>query len=220
MVDLYNRIRGRKEVFFISDMYFPRQTVGEILRQCGIEIPEERILISCDYRKSKEDGSLWKYYADTIAEGRKALHIGDNEKTDGKFPGQYGIDSYVIWDTGRMLLESSVGAIASDVNTLYSSVAVGMINAKLLNSPFALQKTYGKIYFEKEQEVGFCLLWSMMYVFYNWLIRRTRENQEKKLAFFSRKGYLLTKIFQYYIESVGEKTARKLYIWKFPGGRF
>lgn len=207
MADLYNRILGKKEVFFISDMYFPRQIIGEILWQCGIEIPEERILVSCDYRKSKEDGSLWKYYADTIAEGRKALHIGDNEKTDGEFPGQYGIDSYLIWDAGRMLQESSVGAIASDVNTLYSSVAVGMINAKLLNSPFALQKTYGKIYFEKEQEAGFCLLGSMMYVFCNWLIRQTGENQEKKLAFFSREGYLLTKIFQYYVESVGEKNS-------------
>lgn len=213
MVKLYDTIKKEKEVFFISDMYFPRQILREMLLQCGIRIAEDRIIVSCDHKKSKEEGLLWQYYADTIVKGRKALHIGDNRKTDGEIPKRYGIDSYVIRSAAWLLQESSIANITSDVNTLYSSIVVGMINAKLLNCPFALQKTCGMIYFEEEREAGFCLLGSMMYIFCNWLFRQTKENHVRKLAFFSREGYLLTKLFKIYCELAGaEKIPEIVYM--------
>ncbi|MDE6567435.1 MAG: hypothetical protein K2K70_06860 [Lachnospiraceae bacterium] len=204
IVRLYDIIKKEKDIFFISDMYFPRQILEEILLQCGIRIAKERIIVSCDYKKDKEGGLLWRYYADNMVKGRKALHIGDNDKTDGEVPKRYGIDSYVIWSAARMLQKSSIRNITPDVNTLYSSLIVGMINSRILNSPFALQRTCGKIYFEKEKEAGFCLLGSVMHVFCNWLFRQTKESQIRKLAFFSREGYLLTKLFKYYFEVAGE----------------
>lgn len=209
MTGLYNTIKDSKEVYFISDMYLPGQILEEILLQCGIEIARERIIVSCDYKKAKEGGELWKYYADTVVKGRKALHIGDNRKTDGELPGRCGIDSYLIWSADQMLQESSVRDITSDVNTLYSSLVVGVISAKLLNSPFALQKTHGKIYFQNEQEAGFCLLGNLMYVFCNWLILQTRNSKVEKLAFFSREGYLLTRIFELYCELSDESDIPK-----------
>lgn len=210
MVRLYNSIKNTKEVYFISDMYLPKQILEEILLQCGIRIAKEKIIVSCDYKKAKEGGLLWKYYADTIVKGRKALHIGDNRKTDSELPERYGIDSYIIWSAAQMLQESSIRDIIADVNTLYSSLVVGMISVKLLNSPFALQKTYGKIYFNDECEAGFCLLGCLMYVFCNWLIQRTKNSRVGKLAFFSREGYLLTQIFKYYCEISEEKDTPKI----------
>lgn len=205
LVRLYNSIKETKEVYFISDMYFSRQILEEILLQCGIRIEKERIIVSCDYKKSKEGGLLWKYYADTIVKGRKALHIGDNKKIDGELPKQCSIDSYVIWSASQMLQESSIRDVASEVNTLYASMVVGMISARLFNSPFALQRTCGKIYFEEEREAGFCLLGSIIYVFCNWLFRQAKDSRVRKLAFFAREGYLLTKLFKYYYELAEDK---------------
>ncbi len=200
MVKIYNAIKNTKEVYFISDMYLSKQIMAEILLQCGIKIDIERILVSCDYKKDKEGGALWKCFADTIVKGRKALHIGDNKKTDGELPKQYGIDNYLIWSASQMLQESSIKDIISDINTLYSSIVVGMISSELLNSPFALHRTCGKVYFNDEQEAGFCLLGCLMYVFCNWLTQQVKNDPVEKLAFFSREGYLLTKLFSYYCE--------------------
>lgn len=205
MVRLYNSIKSAKEVYFISDMYLSKNILVDILGKCGIIIPRDKIIVSCDYKRSKEDGSLWKYYEENLIGGRKALHIGDNEKTDGELPKRYGIDSYVIWSADQILQESSIRDIASEVNTLYASIVVGMISARLLNSPFALQRTCGKIYFEEERAAGFCLLGNMMYVFCSWLFSQAKDSQIKKLAFFSREGYLLTKLFNFYCELAGEE---------------
>lgn len=198
MIELCNSIKKIKEVFLVSDMYFPRTFLKQILMECGIEISEDKILVSCDYKKSKEEGTLWEYYANEFVSGKKALHIGDNERLDGEIPTQYGIDSYLIWSANKIFQESSIGNVAHDINTLCASIFYGMLGSKLFNSPFALHKTCGKLLFNNEQEAGYCLLGSIVYVFCDWLVKRATDNNDKQLAFFAREGYLLTELFEYY----------------------
>lgn len=200
VVRLYNQIKMTKEVFFISDMYFTRDILKEVLGQCGISISIDSIIVSCDYKKSKEDGTLWKYYADNIVKGKKALHIGDNEKADGEMVNRYGIDSYIVWSANKILEESSIGNVTSYIKSTLSSILMATFGSKLFNSPFALQKTYGKIHFTNEKEAGYYLLGCVMYTFCGWLLNEIKENQVKKCAFFSREGYLLTRIFKSYCQ--------------------
>lgn len=200
IVRLYNEIKVKKEVFFISDMYFTSDILAVMLHQCGISISKDHIIVSCDYKKSKEDGALWRYYSDNIVRGKKALHIGDNENSDGESIKQYGIDSYIVWSADKILEESSIGDITSYINTPYSSILMAMFCSKLFNSPFALQKTYGKLYFTDEKELGYYLLGSMMHIFCDWLLKEIKANQIMKCAFFAREGYLLTKIFKRYCQ--------------------
>lgn len=205
IVQLYNEIKSTKEVFFISDMYFPSRVLKELLKECGIIISEGHMIISCEHKKSKEEGSLWKYYADTKVLGKRALHIGDNERADGELAKLYDIDSYIIWSADKMLQKSSVGEIVPYVGSLYTSAVTGMLCAKLFNSPFALQKTSGKIYFENEQDAGYCLIGGIAHVFCDWLLREVKDNQVKQCAFFAREGYLLTEIFRTYCQLKNEK---------------
>jgi len=200
VVRLYNEIKITKEVFFVSDMYFTRDILKELLGQCRISISIDHIIVSCDYKKSKEDGTLWKYYADNIVKGKKALHIGDNEKADGEMVNRYGIDSYIVWSANKILEGSSIGNVTSYINSTFSSILIATFGSKLFNSPFALQKTHGRIYFTNEKEAGYYLLGSVMYIFCEWLFNEIKKNQVKKCAFFAREGYLLTRIFKIYCQ--------------------
>lgn len=205
VIMLYNAIKDSKEVYFISDMYLTKNILAGILEKCGIIIPEDKIIVSCDYKRSKEDGSLWEYYAENLIGGRKALHIGDNEKTDGELPNRYGIDSYTIWSAEKMLQASSIANIVPDISKLYSSIYVGMLETKLLNSPFALHETKGKISFENELAAGYCLLGGLAFVFFRWLLKKAKEDRVKQLVFFAREGYFLTELFKDYCWLAGEK---------------
>lgn len=204
MVKLYNEIKKEKEVFFISDMYLPCKILGDMLKQCGIEISEDHIIVSCDYRKLKRDGTLWKYYKNNLVLGRKAFHIGDDEKADGELPKRYGIDSYIIWSADKMIQNSSIRNIISCINTLYASISIGLLCTKIFNSPFALHMTDGKITFYDERNAGYCLLGSIMHIFCDWILRQAKENDIKQYVFFAREGYLLTRIFNDYCQLNGE----------------
>lgn len=210
MVKLYNAVKEIKEVFLVSDMYLSSAVLEEILSECGIEIKRENILVSCELKKSKEDGALWEYYRDTVVKGRTSLHIGDNENADDEQPKQYGIDTYMIWSSNKMLEKSSIGNIAFEINTSYASFCMGAFNAKMLNSPFALQKTKGKLIFTKECDAGYCLLGSMVYSFCRWLLRRAKDHKVKQLVFLAREGYLLSKIFQYYCKLEKDEDAPQI----------
>jgi len=210
MVELCNTLKEAKEVFLISDMYFSNTVLEKILSECGVDIQRENILVSCDLKRSKEDGTLWEYYRDTKVKGRKAVHIGDNEKADGELPKQYGIDTYVVWSSNKILQGSSIGNIAPDINTPYTSFYVGILSEKMLNSPFALQRTNGKLVFTKEQDAGYCLLGSMVYIFCRWLLTQAKENKVRQLVFLAREGYLLSKLFRYYCQLTKEKDAPEI----------
>ena len=109
-----------------------------------------------------------------------------------------------------MLQKSSIRGVETNINTLYASFCAGSISAKMLNSPFSVCGTNGKITFTTEQEAGYCLLGSLSYVFCRWLLRLAKEKKVKQLAFLSREGYLLTKLFRYYCQIVKEKDAPEI----------
>lgn len=210
MAELYNAIKDTKEIFLISDMYLPCTVLEEILSGCGIMVHKGNILVSCDLKKTKEEGTLWEYYRNTVVKGRKAIHIGDNESADGELPKQYGIDTYIVWSSNKILQKSSIGDIAFDINTLYASFCTGIFGAKMLNSPFALQGTNGKSTFTKEQDAGYCLLGSVVYIFCRWLLKQAKENKVRQLVFLAREGYLLSKLFHYYCQLTKEKDAPQI----------
>ncbi len=206
MVELYNAVKKMKKVFLISDMYLSKNILFDILTQCGIDVSMEQIIVSCDYKKSKENGELWEYYSNILKqENIRGLHIGDNEKTDGKLPEQYGIDSFLVWSANRMLCESSLGGIAAKANTLFTSVYLGWMIANVFNSPFALQESLGKVSFKENVDVGYWLLGGSMYVFCEWLIKQAKGRKIKQLLFLAREGYLLIRLFEEYCKLTQER---------------
>ena len=103
-----------KEVYIISDMYLPVEIICRILKKCQLDFfPSEHIWVSCEKKKSKADGSLWKMYQDRVCKGKKALHIGDESRADVEAPRGYGIDTYYVMSAREMARRSSIANILS-----------------------------------------------------------------------------------------------------------
>lgn len=209
MVSLCKRAMENKQVFFVSDMYYSSEVLQEILEKVGILAEQKQIIVSCEQKKTKEDGTLWNYYKKNIVKNSKAIHIGDNENADVLNAQRYGITGYYILNPYEMLQKSSIKTIAPTIESIYSSMAMGLICAKIFNSPFALNKMRGKICFADEEEAGYCLLGSLLYSFMEWLIEKAKEDGIRELVFFAREGYLLIPIYNYLREVRKEKNLPK-----------
>ena len=187
-------ISSGKEVYLISDMYYTPQDIKIILIKCGLTvIDDEHIWISCDKRLDKISGSMWKKYAGTVGNEMKCLHIGDNKKGDIENSEQYGIESFYVMSGKDMLMNSSISELASYINTVSDSMCLGLVVAKLFNSPFELCKTKGKVSFNKTDVYGYCVYAPLLAKFLIWLYFNSRNDGIDKLLLFARDGYFLEK---------------------------
>ncbi len=197
MVDLCVETMKNKQVFLISDMYYSKEVLQELLQGIGLCIKQEQILVSCEQKKTKEDGSLWKYYKENVVCGRKAIHIGDSKKADIQNAQIYGIKAYHVRSPYEMLQSSLIKTILPTIESIYSSLTMGVICGRLFNSPFAMNPTQGKIRFKDEKEAGYCLLGSLIYSFMEWLSDKAIKDGIEQLVFFARDGYLMLPIYNY-----------------------
>lgn len=90
-------IESGKEVYLLSDMYYRKDDIKNILTKCGIAIlDDEHIWVSCERKNDKISGSMWTEYSECVRQNSKCLHIGDNVKSDLEHPQNYGIDTYYV----------------------------------------------------------------------------------------------------------------------------
>jgi len=107
IVDLLNyAYKLEKEVWLVSDMYLPCETIYEILQNLGIACALERILISCDCGEEKTTG-LFDILKARVGASRKILHIGDSLEADYTAPLAFGINDAIHIPSRLDLLENS-----------------------------------------------------------------------------------------------------------------
>lgn len=198
IVKLYEYcIESGKEVYLISDMYYTLQDIKQLLDKCGLSVIDDRhIWISCEKKKDKISGSLWNEYSSVVGENAKCIHIGDNKTGDIENPTKYGIDSYYVMSGKDMVMNSSISELASHVNTVSDSICLGLVTAKLFNSPFALCSNKGKLSFDNSEVYGYCVYGPLLGKFLIWLYSNSREDGIDKLLFFARDGYFLEKDYR------------------------
>lgn len=198
IADLYEYcIKCKKEVYLISDMYYTLQDIKCIIDKCGVTIPDdEHIWISCEKKSDKVSGLIWKEYSELVGKDIKCLHIGDNKTGDVENPAKYGIDSYYVMSAKDMLMNSSISKLASHVNTVSDSICLGLVIAKLFNSPFALCSTNGKVSYDDSEIYGYCVYGPLLEKFLIWLYYNSRKDGIDKLLFFARDGYFLEKDYK------------------------
>lgn len=190
-------IESGKEVYLISDMYYTLQDIKRLLDKCGLSVIDDRhIWISCEKKKDKISGSMWKKYMDMTGKARGHLHIGDNKISDIENAAKYGINSYYIMSGKDMLMNSSLSELAANVNTVSDSICLGLVIAKLFNSPFALCSTNGKVSFDDSEIYGYCVYGPLLEKFLIWLYYNSRKDGIDKLLFFARDGYFLEKDYK------------------------
>ena len=102
LFDVYKElVKMGKKVYAISDMYLSSEHINSLLKKSGFEIP---VLVSCEEKCSKKDGSLFKRFMEINSlSPDEIVHIGDNHESDGDGAKKAGIKSLVIEKHTSML---------------------------------------------------------------------------------------------------------------------
>ncbi len=134
-----------KKVIAVSDMYWPKEYIEEILCKCGYtEIKD--IYVSCDYGCSKKDGTLFKLLKEQEYQKQRIFHIGDNYNSDIVQAKKNGITAtqYIsVYERGKKYRHNEFGK-----QTLGQSIANAIINNEIHNgiSEMNQYEQFGYIY--------------------------------------------------------------------------
>lgn len=198
-------------LFFMSDMYLPKKFLVKLLREHGLTtIDENNVWISYDKSMSKKDGTLWELYKKNIVCGKKAVHIGDDLMADVINPHEFQIETFRVMSGYSMFEKSSMKEICPAICTQYQALVMGVICARLFNSPFSLCPTKGKVRINSRFDMGYCVLGPVILTFVLWLIKKTYN--KRNLYFFARDGYFLIEVYQHVVRELGISAPKGIYL--------
>lgn len=144
-----------KGVCLISDMYYTRVYLEQLLKKCGIS-GYDKLIISAEERAGKwPSGRLFEIAVERLnIMPTQLLHIGDNPGADIQMAQKIGIHTYHIWSSYEMIVQSKFQGILSKVQTTEDFVAIGIILAYILNDPFALSNDKGTLTLKSVYDVA------------------------------------------------------------------
>lgn len=195
----------KKEVYIVSDMYLPEEFYRKVLKQYDIVISTGHIWLSHVLDASKADGTIWRYFSARVVRGRRALHIGDNPRTDVEKATCCGIHTYLSPSSWDLLKASSLREVSDHICSIYSSVIAGCILKRLFRDPYILKNIDGKVLINNNVDMGYCVFGPIIFTFLMWLLQESRKDGIHQLVFMSRDGYFLKEDFEYLCELHNKK---------------
>lgn len=189
--DVLNRIKELielgNEVILISDMYMSEDIIRSILVDLDSIFSTIPIYVSCDYKKTKNTGSMYAYLHETLGiEYKDWHHTGDNSYSDFLVPQILGItcELYDRWMEYSWI--SELQGIC-DINTVDSQVIFGIVKSIYCGTDSDLTKlgkSFAGIIVEEYAE---------------WIIDRALQDNIEELYFIARDGYVIKKVIDFII---------------------
>lgn len=192
-------VQKGKRVYFISDMYLPKELLSDFLCSMGVEGYQD-LLVSCDYHQTKYT-KLYKIFMDKYP-ALSYLHIGDNIEADGFCAKAHGMDVYWIPSALELLQSSSYQEILKYANTLNERSMLGMLAAHVFCSPFAVFQPDGRPYIDQMQDVAYLYLAPLLTKLLIWLIEELESRMYDKVLFSSRDGFLIQTLYAFVKEEL------------------
>lgn len=181
-----------KPVYIVSDSYYDKNQIGQMLEKCGINFYTES-LISCEYGTGKTQ-NLFEKLKEKIA-GRSCLHIGDDTTADVEAALCHELDACRIY-SGADLLEA-VGYLGmwDHLRNLSDRIKAGIFTARLFNSPFWFENDERKIGIGKAFDLGYLLFAPMITDFVVWFWEQVQRHGLQNIWFCARDGYLIKMLY-------------------------
>ncbi len=180
LIEVYNRcIQNNKIVFIISDMYWPKEAIKQLLDKCGIK-HYRKLYLSSSEQKVKSDGSLFIHFLKK--EGIKAnqvIHIGDSKEGDYKQPRRLGINAIRI---PRYVKNVSNYSYVCN-KKIEKNYLENFINNTMLYNSDALY------------QFGYSQFGKLLYGYSRWIHEEIKKKGIKKLIFFARDGYIMKQAY-------------------------
>jgi len=195
MCDIFRSIvESGKAVYIISDSYYSKKQLAQILEKCGI-VGYTDILSSCDYKFSKAQG-LYQCLKSRES-SKRCLHIGDDIVADIENAGKWGFETYRVYSGVDLLEEVGNLGFAGYVNSLSDHLRIGMFVSAIFNSPFQFEKENKIIEINSAYEIGYLILAPMISDFMLWFWNCMMKNEFRNIWFSARDGYLIKKMYAY-----------------------
>lgn len=176
--------KSGKKVIVVSDMYFPKKYLQEILENCGFYGFDD-IYISCECEAGKWNGSIYPIVKKNYGESLKFIHIGDNYEHDIIHARENGWDALYFPNIHK---DSIINP-----HTYSSSICQGLINMKFFRSDIIPNAHYRFGYeYGGRLVVGFCL----------WLNQLAKEQSIDKFLFLSRDGDIVSQVYNKYFNVI------------------
>ena len=182
MQQVFTQLREHgKRIVITSDMYLSKAFLSELLQKNGYEGYEE-LYVSCEYEKSKADGSLYEVVKRAYPDTDSMIHVGDNPVSDVKNAKKHGFEVFYYQNVNRNALLYR----AYDMSAVVGGAYRGIVNNKLYNGPeqLSMEYEYGYIY-GGLFVLGYC----------NFIHTYARVHGIDKLLFLSRDGDILRQAY-------------------------
>lgn len=183
-------VEAGKTVIATSDMYWPKEYIEKLLIQCGYT-NLEYIFVSCDIKKSKYSGEMFRCLKQEKFKEKKIIHIGDNYNSDICQAKKVGIDAIQypsVYEQGRKYRVSGREKKAVGV-----SVANAIINNEIHNGMFLK---------DKYEEYGFIYGGILIAGYCNFINMVASEKRIEKLFFVARDANVIHKAYTQYYEKI------------------
>ncbi|HOM03758.1 MAG TPA: rhamnan synthesis F family protein [Acetivibrio sp.] len=190
---IYNLIEQGKRIIFSSDMYLTtshlKQIMGPLLSAENFEIK-----VSSETGLRKDRGDYWDNFKNEIE-----CHIGDNEHSDIQLCVDRKIPTFHVMSPKRMLeLCNNLQEPLPPRISAIDSIILGLSMYKIFSDPFALHD-HGDLFFKKPNDFGYAVIGPLVFTFMLWLHKHIKENNINKIAFLSREGFYLEKMYKKFL---------------------
>jgi len=185
----------KKKIIIISDFYLPSRVLKNILQEHKIEIDVKDIYVSCDFKRTKDSGNLYKEVIKSLKiDPKEMLMIGDNQKSDFENSKKNGCNGY--WHKCDEQIQfykkfhDDIETITKDASDLYNRDWIQNRNEPYSYLTFAL------------------------FPFIEQLYCKLIKDGKKDVFFFSSEGELYKKLFDDYqmIANNGVKKINTFYM--------
>lgn len=170
-----------KTITAASDMYLGKYHIKKLLEGCGYGT-FDAYFVSCDWRRSKGEGSLYKVIKKKMGLNRTYAHIGDHEYADFRQANLHGFKAFLypnVNHTGNPYRPEDMSAITG---SLYR----GIVNMHIHS---------GLRVYSREYEYGFVYGGLFVTGYCRFIHNYAQTHGIEKLLFLSRDGAVLLRAY-------------------------
>ncbi len=194
--------RSGKKVYIVSDTYYGKGQLAEILEKFKISGYVD-ILSSSDYGIGKQQG-LYEILK-RREPGKKYLHIGDDIVTDVESAQKHNFITCRLMSAADLFESTGNLGFGEEIESLSDRLKIGILLAKIFNSPFWFEKEDRRIGIADVYDIGYLICAPIICDFVLWFYRQIEEQQLHNIWLGARDGYLIKKMYMYLSELCGQK---------------
>lgn len=186
-----------QNIIFVSDMYLSAEFIKQQLRHNGVTDGNEPVYVSCDHKKSKRCGSLFKHVltAEKL-NPRRIVHRGNSFADDVKMPNRLNITTMPYYQANLNRYEKILESYADATEGL-SSLMAGASRKVRLSSNYSSDRN------NVLRDVAAGVAGPVLAGYVLWILQNAVRNGYERLYFLSRDGQILSQVAKRLAKKLG-----------------